>query len=272
MDATNSISNDAPVWYFDKMDIPLITDSNLFSFIFIDGETVVQHIAASNVYEDEVVSSLTVAAVNFSKMNDGLDSAIVHRKESTHYYILTFSLAFRLDTNIFDVLYTTMPTPELVATPASVTTPILAPVMIPAMASVSAGSGNDTMYPNAETAVKGHIRRPRNQFIIYRQYMSKQLHQETPGLTAGTISSIVSKAWKSETPQVRAHFKALAEEEDRLHKLNHPGYRYSARRRIQRRRIDNTAKALAQYPAEAMSPATVTDLDNVLMNLGHSHI
>lgn len=37
--------------------------------------------------------------------------------------------------------------------------------------------------------------------------------------------------WRAEKPEVRAHFKALADEEDRLHKLKYPGYRFEAGRR-----------------------------------------
>ncbi len=34
---------------------------------------------------------------------------------------------------------------------------------------------------------KVHIRRPRNQFIIYRQWMSAKIHASNPGITAGCI-------------------------------------------------------------------------------------
>lgn len=37
--------------------------------------------------------------------------------------------------------------------------------------------------------------------------------------------------WRAEKPEVKAHFKALADEEDRMHKTMYPGYRYVAGRR-----------------------------------------
>jgi hypothetical protein len=37
--------------------------------------------------------------------------------------------------------------------------------------------------------------------------------------------------WRVEQPDVKARFKALAEEEDRMHKAKYPGYRYVAARR-----------------------------------------
>ncbi|KAK0663966.1 sporulation minus regulator 2 [Cercophora samala] len=283
--AANPISANSPVWYFNKMDIPIISDSHILSFMLVDGETVVQHVA--NDHEDvEVVNILAVAATNFSKMNDGLDAAIVHRKQSMLYYITTLSLAFRLDTNIFDIVHTTMtiadPTPIPGATPA----------VFPAITTVSSELGRDTMAQNVAVTTKEHIRRPRNQFIIYRQWMSARLHEENPGLTAGAISSIVSKTWKTEAPDVKAHFKALAVEEDRKHKLNYPGYRYQARRtRNERRKLASTIKVASQYPLPAMNPVpqyplqgmdpmpqypvqemsllTTADLNDIVMSLGN---
>lgn len=93
-------------------------------------------------------------------------------------------------------------------------------------------------------------------------------------------ASIVAKAWKGETPQVKAHFKALAVEEDRKHKLAYPGYRYQARRtRNERRKLFSTIKAVSQYPVpvtnpvlqypvQATSSLTTADLNDPVMNLG----
>ncbi|KAK4170739.1 sporulation minus regulator 2, partial [Triangularia setosa] len=215
MDATNSTSIDSPLFYTNKMTIPVVTDSNAFSFLCVDDEMVVQHTAITH-DDDDVVSTLMTAAANFRKMNDGLHSAIVHRKQTMVYYIMSISLALRLDMDLFDMLHTT------ITRSATVMTDVTAPVYTE--------SSEDTRQKSVAATTKEHIRRPRNQFIIYRQWMSAQLHEQNPGLTAGSISTIVSNAWKAEKPNVKAHFKALADEEDRIHKLNHPGYRYQARR------------------------------------------
>ncbi|KAK0612684.1 hypothetical protein B0T17DRAFT_478912, partial [Bombardia bombarda] len=76
----------------------------------------------------------------------------------------------------------------------------------------------------SEDHKKKRIPRPRNSFIIYRQWMSGRIHDDIPGATAGEIS--VGLLWHKETPQVKDHFKELAAEEDRLHKLKYPDYRY----------------------------------------------
>lgn len=40
---------------------------------------------------------------------------------------------------------------------------------------------------HCQKITKIHIRRPRNQFIIYRQWMSAKIHADNPGVTAACI-------------------------------------------------------------------------------------
>ncbi|KAK4151069.1 hypothetical protein C8A00DRAFT_36302 [Chaetomidium leptoderma] len=63
--------------------------------------------------------------------------------------------------------------------------------------------------------IKLGIRRPRNPFIIYRQWMSPKIHASNPNVTAACISQVVAKTWQLEKPEVKAHFKVLADEEER---------------------------------------------------------
>lgn len=44
------------------------------------------------------------------------------------------------------------------------------------------------------------------------------------------VATLVSKMWHSETPEVKEHFKHLAEEEGRQHKKKYPQYKYEARK------------------------------------------
>lgn len=41
----------------------------------------------------------------------------------------------------------------------------------------------------------------------------------------------MAQMWRAEKPEVKARFKDLAIEEDRMHKAMYPGYRYVAGRR-----------------------------------------
>ena len=46
------------------------------------------------------------------------------------------------------------------------------------------------------------------------------------------VAQVVSNMWRSEMPEVKAHFKELADEEDQHHKDLFPQYRYLAGRRV----------------------------------------
>ncbi|KAK1758390.1 hypothetical protein QBC47DRAFT_458527 [Echria macrotheca] len=70
------------------------------------------------------------------------------------------------------------------------------------------------------------IPRPRNQFMLYRQWISDKLRAENDGMTAGTISQVVANMWRSEKRHVKDHFKRLSIEEERRHAAKYPGYRY----------------------------------------------
>ncbi|KAK1768930.1 high mobility group box domain-containing protein [Phialemonium atrogriseum] len=93
-----------------------------------------------------------------------------------------------------------------------------------------ATSQDTTTDVGSEKECQPRIPRPRNQWIIYRQNRSRQLHEEDPTLTAGQISTIVSTMWRRESREVKDYFKNLAEEEDRQHKAKYPQYKYQARK------------------------------------------
>lgn len=92
-----------------------------------------------------------------------------------------------------------------------------------------------------------HIPRPPNSFILYRQSHHQETTAANPGVPnteickpriqmlhrnrANKLSArIIAKNWRKETPEVRAHFKSLADELRRRHEIEHPEYRYAPRR------------------------------------------
>ncbi|KAK3996942.1 high mobility group box-domain-containing protein [Cladorrhinum sp. PSN332] len=185
-----------------------INDSTPLSFVFWGNELIVQCIAEDDAH-DNIVTFLRPVAKKFSYFINDRDTALIQRRGTRVYYIVSYSLAMSLDTDIFVVLSTTYQ--NIVALPAATKTIHAIP-----------------MVSSQRIAKNGRIPRPRNQFIIYRQWMSTRLQAENPGLTAGSISQVVSQMWHAEKPSVKAHFKALADHEDRVHKVRFPGYRYEA--------------------------------------------
>jgi len=98
------------------------------------------------------------------------------------------------------------------------------------------------------------VPRPPNSFILYRQSLHSSTTAENPGLRNTEIckpgqllfprwiltydipARVIADKWRNESPEVRAHFKALADELKRQHEVDHPDYQYSPRRPGERRR------------------------------------
>jgi hypothetical protein len=53
-----------------------------------------------------------------------------------------------------------------------------------------------------QKVTKAHIRRPRNQFIIYRQWMSAKIHASNPGVTAACICKSLTACFSPDTADI----------------------------------------------------------------------
>ncbi|KOS20415.1 Repressor of filamentous growth 1 [Escovopsis weberi] len=76
------------------------------------------------------------------------------------------------------------------------------------------------------------IPRPRNAFILYRQYHQSRVMSENPSLSNPEISRIIGDKWKNEEPDVKEDWKGMAEKEKQRHASRYPNYRYQPRRNV----------------------------------------
>ncbi|KAK2878239.1 hypothetical protein FQN49_001040 [Arthroderma sp. PD_2] len=86
------------------------------------------------------------------------------------------------------------------------------------------------------------IPRPPNAFILYRQNHHPLIKAAHPEYHNNDISILLGKKWKAETPETRAHFKALAEEIKKKHAEDHPDYQYAPRKPSERKRRCTTRR------------------------------
>jgi hypothetical protein len=125
---------------------------------------------------------LVVKLIFSSLFNDGKHAALVRRKDTNQYWITSVLYAETLDKNVYGVVDKT--TGEcslgsygifgtLINMLADENPAVKLPVPVEAI--------------EHHKVTKVHIRRPRNQFIIYRQWMSGRIHAENPGMTAAWI-------------------------------------------------------------------------------------
>ncbi|KAL8968737.1 MAG: hypothetical protein Q9183_002322 [Haloplaca sp. 2 TL-2023] len=74
------------------------------------------------------------------------------------------------------------------------------------------------------------VPRPRNAFILYRQHHQAHVVARNPGLANPEISKVIGDQWRNSPPELKAHWKNLAEEEKIRHQRQYPDYRYQPRR------------------------------------------
>ncbi|KAL9603132.1 MAG: hypothetical protein Q9219_001335 [cf. Caloplaca sp. 3 TL-2023] len=74
------------------------------------------------------------------------------------------------------------------------------------------------------------VPRPRNAFILYRQHHQAHVVAQFPGLANPDISKVIGDHWRQSPPEVKAHWKNLADEEKIRHQRQYPDYRYQPRR------------------------------------------
>ncbi|KAK4125888.1 hypothetical protein N657DRAFT_654395 [Parathielavia appendiculata] len=73
---------------------------------------------------------------------------------------------------------------------------------------------NATLHPTVTPKLMSHsnvnkllLRRPRNQYTVYRQWMSAKIHASNTGLTAA--SQIVARAWRAEKSNLPLSWRNL---------------------------------------------------------------
>ncbi|KAL8642995.1 MAG: hypothetical protein Q9228_000394 [Teloschistes exilis] len=74
------------------------------------------------------------------------------------------------------------------------------------------------------------VPRPRNAFILYRQHHQAGVVAQFPNLPNPEISKRIGDQWRASSPEVKAHWKDLAEQEKVLHQSKYPDYKYQPRR------------------------------------------
>ncbi|KAM0260916.1 hypothetical protein ACHAQJ_002536 [Trichoderma viride] len=95
-----------------------------------------------------------------------------------------------------------------------------------------------------------HVPRPRNSWILYRQFFSGEFIKTYPGITASELSSLISAKWKNEPPHEKNFWNYLAEQEERNHKQKYPDYKYRVRKSQAKKKRGRQATATAATVAK----------------------
>ncbi|MDN6541874.1 MAG: HMG-box domain-containing protein, partial [Tetragenococcus koreensis] len=88
---------------------------------------------------------------------------------------------------------------------------------------------NDQIH-QCQCTPSGHVPRPRNAFILYRQHHHSKVVSENPGKTNPEISKIIGEKWRSLPSDEKEYWVKLGDEEKKTHLEKFPDYRYQPRR------------------------------------------
>ncbi|KAH7200269.1 mating type 1-2-1 protein [Fusarium oxysporum] len=90
-------------------------------------------------------------------------------------------------------------------------------------------------------AFPAKIPRPPNAYILYRKERHQSIKAQRPDITNNEISQVLGRLWNSETREVRALYKQMADHKKAEHRRQYPDYQYRPRRPSERRRRNNAS-------------------------------
>ncbi|KAF5974111.1 mating type [Fusarium coicis] len=90
-------------------------------------------------------------------------------------------------------------------------------------------------------AFPAKIPRPPNAYILYRKERHHSIKAQRPDITNNEISQVLGRLWNSETREVRALYKQIADQKKAEHRRQYPDYQYRPRRPSERRRRNNAS-------------------------------
>ncbi|KAF5377085.1 hypothetical protein D9615_010551 [Tricholomella constricta] len=106
------------------------------------------------------------------------------------------------------------------------------------------------------------VPRPPNSFMLYRADQLTNLPPLPQGRsnawTQPEISGMASKSWKSATPEVKAHWKARADEAKVTHELLYPDYRYQPTRKEDKPKRKPRAQKITRSSSSQLSGSTTS--------------
>ncbi|CAG8511350.1 1281_t:CDS:2 [Paraglomus occultum] len=78
----------------------------------------------------------------------------------------------------------------------------------------------------------GHIPRPKNCFMAYRESIQHKILKERPGLNNKIVSIIAAQQWNRESPATKNHWREVARQLKEEHQKLYPNYKFAPKKKI----------------------------------------
>ncbi|CAB4487638.1 uncharacterized protein OCT59_021946 [Rhizophagus irregularis] len=86
----------------------------------------------------------------------------------------------------------------------------------------------------------GHIPRPKNCFMAYREHMQHKVLAENPGMNNKLVSVIAAQMWNKESDDVKQFWKDRAQQLKLEHKIKYPDYKFAPKKKSQKNSMNPT--------------------------------
>ncbi|CAG8460587.1 3167_t:CDS:2 [Ambispora gerdemannii] len=112
--------------------------------------------------------------------------------------------------------------------PISPTKMTTKPITIPPSESFSQNQNSSSWRKRRSN---GHIPRPKNCFMAYREHMQHQILQQNPGLNNKIVSVLAAQEWNKEKEEVKEYWREVAKNLKAEHQLKYPDYKFSPKKK-----------------------------------------
>ncbi|XP_002161752.3 transcription factor SOX-18 [Hydra vulgaris] len=106
-------------------------------------------------------------------------------------------------------------------------------------------------------AKNSRVKRPMNSFMVWAQTARKKLAEKYPHLHNAHLSKMLGKLWKMLSPDEKQPYVLEASRLDKLHKDEHPEYKYRPRRRPKGLKRGYSTPTMIVSPTTTSKPYTI---------------
>ncbi|CAG8608259.1 15989_t:CDS:2 [Cetraspora pellucida] len=92
----------------------------------------------------------------------------------------------------------------------------------------------------------GHIPRPKNCFMAYREHMQHEVLKKNPGMNNKHVSIIAAEMWKNEPEDVKQYWRARAQQLKLEHMAKYPNYKFSPKKKQSKSSNNNGLNGIKQ--------------------------
>ncbi|CAG8657245.1 10956_t:CDS:1, partial [Racocetra fulgida] len=92
----------------------------------------------------------------------------------------------------------------------------------------------------------GHIPRPKNCFMAYREHMQHEVLKKNPGMNNKHVSVIAAEMWKSEPEEIKQFWRARAQQLKLEHMAKYPNYKFAPKKKQSKSSNNNGLNGIKQ--------------------------